>query len=666
MMNNKLQLFNVFFLIVATIVATKLILKTLLIKSSKRLPPVVKGRIPLIGGVARFVANPVEMLKEEYESLGSVFTINAVYKNITFLLEPDVSAYFFKAGESELSQKEVYGFTVPIFGPGIVYDAEYSVRKEQFHFFEESFRIDKLRGFVDYMSQEVQGNFGWFRGGGLKCRAVSVVGLGRGGLLRSCGCGRRVVLVVGQEDEAVVGAEAWPDDPHHARSPHSQPCLHHHQLRPYSPPAAAPRQALQWLAQNDTPKRSSRRQDANPSKPFSSGWLSRPHSPRLAASFPPRPWLGTSSSAALHGEETSSLESEVDLELSSSLWDTDGSLLSLESPETDYFSKWGDNGEVDLKQEMENLIILIASRCFLGQEVRESLSEDIAALINEINVAMGPLTTMFPHLPTPPHWRRDKARKKLDDIFSNVISSRRLSPKSEDDMLQSLINSKYKDGRATTVTEVTGMLITALYGGQRSGSATATWTGAYLVHYKAIWFDAVEEQRRLMKKHGDAITYDAISDMHHLYRCIKEALRLHPPLAMLLRKSHKDFSVTTRKGDKYDIPKGHIIAASPVLSNRVPHIYTNPDSYDPERFCPGREEDRLAGPFSFVSFGGGKHTCLGETFAYLEIKTIWSYLIRNFEIELITPFPETEYNEIVWSPKGKVMVRYKRRKLVIE
>uniref|UniRef100_A0A803MV86 Uncharacterized protein n=1 Tax=Chenopodium quinoa TaxID=63459 RepID=A0A803MV86_CHEQI len=178
MMNNKLQLFNVFFLIVATIVATKLILKTLLIKSSKRLPPVVKGRIPLIGGVARFVANPVEMLKEEYESLGSVFTINAVYKNITFLLEPDVSAYFFKAGESELSQKEVYGFTVPIFGPGIVYDAEYSVRKEQFHFFEESFRIDKLRGFVDYMSQEVQGNFGWFRGGGLKCRAVLVGGAG--------------------------------------------------------------------------------------------------------------------------------------------------------------------------------------------------------------------------------------------------------------------------------------------------------------------------------------------------------------------------------------------------------------------------------------------------------------------------------------------------------
>uniref|UniRef100_A0A803MV87 Cytochrome P450 n=2 Tax=Chenopodium quinoa TaxID=63459 RepID=A0A803MV87_CHEQI len=315
---------------------------------------------------------------------------------------------------------------------------------------------------------------------------------------------------------------------------------------------------------------------------------------------------------------------------------------------------------------MENLIILIASRCFLGREVRENLSEDVTALINEINVAMGPLTTMFPHLPIPPHRRRDKARKRLDDIFSKVILSRRSSPKSEDDMLQSLVNSKYKDGRATTVTEVTGMLITALYGGQRSSSTTATWVGANLFYHKKFWLHAMEEQIRLMKKYGDAITYDALSEMHVLYRCIKEALRLHPPIPMLLRQSHKDFTVTIRKGDKYDIPKGHIIAVSPILSNRVPHIYKNPDSHDPERFCPGREEDKLAGPFSFISFGGGKHSCLGESFAFLELKTIWSYLIRNFELELISSFPETKCDDIIHSPKGKVMIRYKRRKLVIE
>lgn len=113
----------------------------------------------------------------------------------------------------------------------------------------------------------------------------------------------------------------------------------------------------------------------------------------------------------------------------------------------------------------------------------------------------------------------------------------------------------------------------------------------------------------------------------------------------------------------YDIPSGHIIAASPVFSNRLPHIYKNPDNYDPERFCFGREEDKLAGPFSFISFGGGRHSCLGEPFAYLELKTIWSYLLRNFQLELISPFPETDWNHIVWGVKDKVMVRYHRRKL---
>ncbi|KNA03432.1 hypothetical protein SOVF_209170 [Spinacia oleracea] len=311
------------------------------------------------------------MLKEEHEIVGSVFTLNVLNKNITFLLEPDVSAHFFTAPVSQLSQKEVYRFSVPIFGPGIIYDAEYSVRQEKFRFFEEAFRVTKLRGFVHDLLQEVQ----------------------------------------------------------------------------------------------------------------------------------------------------------------------------------EFFSRWGDSGEVDLKQELENLIILIASRCFLGRQVRESISQDITSLINEINVANGPLTIMFPYLPIPAHRRRDIARKKLDNIFSKVIACRKSSGKAGNDMLQTLIDSKYKDGRPTTVTEITGMLVTAIYGGQRTTSATAIWTGAYLIHNKKFWLAAIEGQRTLMEKNGNTITYDTLAGMQLLYRCIKEALRLHPSLPLLLRQSHSDFSVVTRKGE---------------------------------------------------------------------------------------------------------------------
>nr|DAD34075.1 TPA_asm: hypothetical protein HUJ06_004715 [Nelumbo nucifera] len=279
---------------------------------------------------------------------------------------------------------------------------------------------------------------------------------------------------------------------------------------------------------------------------------------------------------------------------------------------------------------------------------------------------MQPISVIFPYLPIPAHHRRDEARKKLANIFAKIIYSRKHSGKTENDMLQCFIDSKYKDGRPTTDGEITGLLIAALFAGQHTSSITSTWTGAYLLTHQKYLSAVLDEQKNLMKQHGDNVDHDILSEMDVLYRSIKEALRLHPPLIMLLRSSHTEFSVTTREGKQYDIPEGHIVATSPAFANRLPHIYKDPDRYDPDRFAAGREEDKATGAFSYISFGGGRHGCLGEPFAYLQIKAIWSHLLRNFEMELISPFPETDWNAMVVGVKGKVMVRYKRRRLSVD
>lgn len=479
---------NVGLLLAATLVVAKLISALLIPRSSIRLPPVVKTTLPLIGGLLRFLKGPVVMLREEYPKLGSVFTLNLVNKNITFLIGPEVSAHFFKASESDLSQQEVYQFNVPTFGPGVVFDVDYSVRQEQFRFFTESLRVSKLRSYVDQMVMEAE----------------------------------------------------------------------------------------------------------------------------------------------------------------------------------DYFSKWGDSGVVDLKYELEHLIIITASRCLLGEEVRNKLFDDVSALFHDLDSGMLPISVIFPYLPIPAHRRRDHARKKLAEIFGRIIASRKQTGKSENDMLQCFMDSKYKDGRPTTESEVTGLLIAALFAGQHTSSITSTWTGAYLLRHKEYLYAVSDEQKNLMRKHGNKVDHDILSEMEVLHRCIKEALRLHPPLIMLLRSSHSDFSVKTKEGKEYDIPKGHIVATSPAFANRLPHIYNDPDSYDPDRFAFGRDEDKVAGAFSYISFGGGRHGCLGEPFAYLQIKAIWSHLLRNFELELISPFPEIDWNAMVVGVKGKVMVRYKRKELSLE
>ncbi|KAK4727953.1 hypothetical protein R3W88_032870 [Solanum pinnatisectum] len=73
-------------------------------RSKKRLPPVIKAW-PIVGGLIRFLKGPVVMLRQEYPKLGSVFTLNLLNKNITFFIVPEVSAQFFKAPETDLSQQ---------------------------------------------------------------------------------------------------------------------------------------------------------------------------------------------------------------------------------------------------------------------------------------------------------------------------------------------------------------------------------------------------------------------------------------------------------------------------------------------------------------------------------------------------------------------------------
>ncbi|KAG2639417.1 hypothetical protein PVAP13_2KG012600 [Panicum virgatum] len=311
----------------------------------------------------------------------------------------------------------------------------------------------------------------------------------------------------------------------------------------------------------------------------------------------------------------------------------------------EYFAKWGQCGTVDLKQEIDNVLMLIASRCLLGKEVRDHMHGEVSSLFHDLIGGLHLVSMFLPHLPTPAHRRRDRARARLQEIFSGIARQRKTSGRAGDDMLQGLMDSRYKDGRrATTEAEVTGLLVALLFAGHHTSSTVTAWTAARLLRHAEWLRAATEEQRR--GGAGAVVDYDALLRMDVLHRSVKEALRLHP------------------EGDEYEIPAGRMLASPLVVNNMLPGVYrVDPDAFDPDRFAAGREEGRAAGELAYTSFGAGKHACTGEGYAYLQIKVILSHLRRNFELELVSPFPETE-NMISMRPKGEVMVRYNRRQLL--
>lgn len=122
-----------------------------------------------------------------------------------------------------------------------------------------------------------------------------------------------------------------------------------------------------------------------------------------------------------------------------------------------------------------------------------------------------------------------------------------------------------------------------------------------------------------------APTMKDIREMRYLEQCIKETLRLYPSVPLIARKLSEDI-----RCNKYTIPSGSNILIFPYATHRLSRIYPDPERFDPERFSPEQSEKRH--PYAFIPFSAGPRNCIGYKFAFIEMKTIISTILREFEL----------------------------------
>jgi sterol 14-demethylase len=329
----------------------------------------------------------------------------------------------------------------------------------------------------------------------------------------------------------------------------------------------------------------------------------------------------------------------------------------IEKEAREYFEKWGNKGEIDMLDAMNNLTILTASRCLLGREIREDpkVGGEFARLYHDLEGGLNPISFFFPHFPMPAHWKRDAARIEVSKLFSKIIKERRQNPdEKHEDMLQILMDCQYKNGEAVTDDAIAGMLIGILFAGQHTSGITSTWTGFHLCKHPEYRKELLEEQKRIIAEFGEEITFDSLKASVFLEGCVRESLRLFPPLIFLMRKVMTDLHYK-----EYTIPAGDLLCVAPSVAMRLPHVFPNPDTFDPHRF---ERKEYTSVPYSYLAFGGGRHGCPGENFGIMQIKTIWTVLLRTFDFELDSKeFPAPDYTNLVVGPKQPCKLRYTRK-----
>ncbi|OCT75669.1 hypothetical protein XELAEV_18030853mg [Xenopus laevis] len=329
----------------------------------------------------------------------------------------------------------------------------------------------------------------------------------------------------------------------------------------------------------------------------------------------------------------------------------------IEEETQEYFERWGDSGVRNLFEALSELIILTASRCLHGKEIRSMLNERVAQLYADLDGGFTHAAWLLPGwLPLPSFRRRDRAHREIKNIFYQVIQKRRNSAEREDDMLQTLLDATYKDGTPLNDDEIAGMLIGLLLAGQHTSSTTSAWMGFFLAQNKSLQNQCFAEQKAVCGEDLPPLNYDQLKDLQVLDRCIKETLRLRPPIMTMMRMARTPQSVAG-----YNIPPGHQVCVSPTVNHRLKDTWDKNTEFNPNRYL---HDNPAAGEkFAYVPFGAGRHRCIGENFAYVQIKTIWSTMIRLYEFELVDGyFPTINYTTMIHTPNNPV-IRYKRRKI---
>lgn len=319
-----------------------------------------------------------------------------------------------------------------------------------------------------------------------------------------------------------------------------------------------------------------------------------------------------------------------------------------------FIANWGDEGVIDVMDVMKELTTYSSSRCLLGKEFRGAIGAEFARLYDIVEKGVNQIAFFWPNAPLPSFRRRDKARVKLSKLLKSVIDKRRAEGIKDAGVLQAFIDGKYKSGRGLTDDEITGLILTIMFAGHHTSSVTACWVGIELLRNPHC-MQKVRAEIDEVFGGGEEISFQTMRACEYLEWSVKETLRLHPPLIMLMRKLLQDFEI-----GGYVIPAGGMLLASPGATGSMAHFFDDPLRFDPERFSDEREEKMH--PYAWTPFGGGHHRCLGAVFALLQIKTVWTVLLMNYDFELVEPRYLPDYQAMVVGPKQPARFRYRRRK----
>lgn len=131
--------------------------------------------------------------------------------------------------------------------------------------------------------------------------------------------------------------------------------------------------------------------------------------------------------------------------------------------------------------------------------------------------------------------------------------------------------------------------------------------------------------------------FSAVRELPYLQACIKEALRIHPPIPMTLPRLAPKGGLEI--GGRH-FPEGTTLSGSPWVLHRSRSLWGNDvNEFKPERWL---GEDATQLDRYFMPFGAGFMSCPGQHLTRIEALKITATILCDYDLQLVSPEKEWE------------------------
>ncbi|KAM6594504.1 hypothetical protein CsatA_002207 [Cannabis sativa] len=238
--------------------------------------------------------------------------------------------------------------------------------------------------------------------------------------------------------------------------------------------------------------------------------------------------------------------------------------------------------------------------------------------------------------------RLNKCFRDLDNFYDKVIEEHyhhfnnpnHNHTKHNEDVVDVLLQLQNDPNQALKINnnQIKGVITDLFIAGTDTTSASLVWIMAELMMNPEAMKRAQKEVREVANGKG-FVEEIQLSKLNYIKLVIKEGLRLHPPVPLLVPRETTEFCRV--KG--YDIPSGTRVFVNAGEIGRDSNHWEKPNEFWPERFLENSSSssiDYTGKHFELLPFGVGRRGCPGINFAAVLIELALANLLCRFDWEL--------------------------------